>query len=124
MKLKLYILFLLCGSLSYSFGQEYSKTAFVLKAADLELGKESGVFIFVMPKGTSAEDIELSKKYYVNYFTVDYTSDTGQVKISIVNNDQKSRAVITRFLTANGIQEVNVGGVIVPLGELFDRYLK
>jgi hypothetical protein len=124
MKLKLYILILLCGSWSYSFGQGSNSTASVLKAADLELGKESGVFIFFMPKGSSAEDIELSKKYYVNYFTVDYTPDSGQVKITMVNNDEKSRAVITRFLTANGVQEVNVGGVIVPLGELFDRYLK
>ena len=42
----------------------------------------------------------------------------------MVTNDEKGRSVITRFLVANGVQEVNIDGTLVNMADLFEKYLK
>ena len=42
----------------------------------------------------------------------------------MVNNDGKSRRVILRFLSANGIQFVKVGDKSLPLANFYEAYLK
>ena len=104
--------------------QEKSTVAVGPSTTEINNGKQTGKFTFIMPQGTTAEDVAHTTKYYTNYFTVDYKESSREAKITMVNNDQKSRAVIARFLISNGVQEVNIGGTLVPVGELFEKYLQ
>ena len=42
----------------------------------------------------------------------------------MVNNDGKSRRVVLRFLSANGIQFVKVGDQSLPMSNFYEAYLK
>jgi hypothetical protein len=112
------------GLVFHAISQEKSTLAVGPSPSEITAGKSSGKFTFIMPEGTVAEDLAHSTKYYTNYFTVDFNASTREAKITMVNNDEKSRSIIARFLISNGVQELNIGGVLVPVTELFERYLK
>lgn len=106
------------------FSQEKSTVAVSGTSAEITTGKTSGKFTFIMPEGTTAEEVSHTTKYYTNYFTVEYKETTREAKITMVSNDERSRAVITRFLRSNGVQQVNVGGTLVSMDEFYESYLK
>ncbi len=124
MKAFFYTVLFVAGLSSFSVAQERSNLAVGPNKSEFAAGKQTGKFTFIFPAGTVAEEVAQNAKYYTHYFTVDYVAQSREAKITMVNNDDKSRNVIIRFLSANGIQEVNVGGVIVPISELFENYLK
>jgi hypothetical protein len=124
MKAFFYTVLFVAGLSTFSFAQERSSLAIGPNKSEFAAGKQTGKFTFILPAGTVADEVTQNAKYYTHYFTVDYVASSREAKINMVNNDDKSRSVIIRFLSANGIQEVNVGGVIVPISELFEGYLK
>lgn len=124
MKTLFYTFLMVVGFGSATFAQEKSTVAIGPSSADITSGKQSGKFMFIMPQGTTAEDVAHTTKYYTNYFTVDFKESSREAKITLVTNDERSRAVITRFLISNGVQEVNIGGTTVPVGDLFEKYLR
>ena len=72
---------------------------------------------------TSAE-VTKAAKYYTHYFTVAFNEANHTVTFNMVDNSEKSRMVIARFLSAVKIQSVDVDGKsYVPL-ELYNTYLK
>jgi hypothetical protein len=121
-------LFLTCiaflGISAISFAQESTNTTIAQTKSELVAGKQSGDYKFVLPIGVSTEAITKSAKYYVNYFTVEYTEKTREAKIKMLINDDKSRHVITRYLTSCGTQYVTVEGKTISTEDFFVNYLK
>ena len=124
MRTLFYTFLVVVGFGSTTFAQEKSTIAIGPTTAEINSGKQTGEFTFIMPQGTTAEDVAHTIKYYTNYFTVDYKESSREAKITMVNNDERSRAVITRFLVSNGVQEVSISGSTVSINELFEKYLK
>lgn len=109
---------------SLSFAQESIKFATAQSKADLAISKESGIYVFVLPKGITQEEVIKNSKYYLHYFTVEFSEKTNEAKIVMVSNDEKSRHVIIRFLTACGAQNIIVDGRTMPNEEFFVTFIK
>ncbi len=124
MKTLFYTFLVVVGFGSAAFAQEKSTIAVGPTTTEINSGKQTGKFTFIMPQGTTAEDVAHTTKYYTNYFTVDYKESSREAKITMVSNDERSRAVIARFLVSNGVREVNISGTLVSVDELFEKYLK
>jgi uncharacterized cupredoxin-like copper-binding protein len=121
-------LFLTCiafiGLSTMSFAQETESTATAQSKSELVSSKESGNYLFVLPAGKTAEEINKNAKYYVHYFTVDFNENTSEAKIKMISNDEKSRHVVIRFLTASGVQHVIVDGKSMLTEDFFNNYMK
>jgi hypothetical protein len=124
MKTLFYTFLMVFGLGSVSLAQDSNGIAVAPTKSEIAKGKESGSFKFVMPEGTTIEDVTQSAKYYTHYFTVDYDSATRSAKIKMVSNDEKSRSVIVRFLVSNNVQTVDVEGSMVSVYDFFEKYLK
>ncbi len=124
MKTLFYTLLMVFGLGSVSLAQDSNGIAVAPTKSEIAKGKESGSFKFVMPEGTTAEDVAQSAKYYTHYFTVDYDNASRSAKIKMVSNDEKSRSVIVRFLVSNNVQTVDVEGSMVSVYDFFEKYLK
>jgi hypothetical protein len=109
---------------SSSFAQQATTIAKSQPKAELPAAKEKGVFTFTLPSGTTAEDVAKNSTYYVHYFTTAFNAETSQVKITMLTNDDKSRHVIVRFLSASNIQYISVDGTTMVTEEFFNTYLK
>lgn len=107
--------------MSFSFGQN---VASVRSAADLTAIKTTGKGQITMPSSLTSDLIQQRAKYYTLYFTVDFDQKTSIATIKMVENTERARAVIIRFLAGCEIQSVNVGGENVSRDVLFDNYLK
>ena len=106
-----------------SFGQENS-TAAAQKATELVSSKETGKYLFVMPAELTADQVAKSAKYYTHYFTVDFNETSKEAKVTMVINDDKSRHVVMRFLTACGVQNVTVDGKMYSNEDFFNAFMK
>lgn len=108
------------------FAQEMTSlnTAIAQSQADLLSSKESGNYLFVLPGSLSSEEVSSNAKYYVHYFTVEYSDKTKEAKIKMISNDEKSRHVIMRFLTACGSRYVKVGDSSMSLEDFFVKYVQ
>lgn len=91
---------------------------------DLKNGVEQGKFIFTFSESTSEEEINKNAQYYTNTLKVEYSSDSKEAIISMVDNSEMGRRVITRFLLSNGIKAVIIDGNKYTLNDFFDKYLK
>lgn len=106
-----------------SFAQENS-TAVAQKATELVSSKETGKYTFVMPADLTADQVAKNAKYYTHYFTVDFNESSKEAKVTMVINDEKSRHVVVRFLTACGVQNVSVDGKMYSNEDFFNAFLK
>ena len=63
--------------------------------------------------------------YYTNYFTVaPVKSEAGiTVKISLVDDSEMARRVVTRFFVSLEIKTINVNGTEVQLDEFIKTYI-
>jgi len=107
-----------------AFGQESLKLAMSKSASELATSKLNGNYSFILPKGTTAADVETSAKYYTLYFKVNYNESTQESSIVMVTNDEKSRHVICRFMSASKVDKINVDGKEFTLEDFFVAYLK
>ena len=57
-------------------------------------------------------------------FTIGFDEKSHLATFNMVTNDENSRRVITRFLSANQIQSVVVENKVFTLGDFFDNFLK
>lgn len=83
---------------------------------------EKGVFEIVMPSTVTAEDAEKTAGYYTEYFTVDFNATSKVAKITMVDNSQLGRRVITRFLLSNEVRELKFNGNNYTLSDFFMKY--
>jgi len=86
--------------------------------------KEIGKFEFKLPVDSKKEAVDQFAKYYVNYFTVDFSEITKIAKISMVENTQENRKIIMRFLGANQIQHVIIDNRSYTLMDFNNNYLQ
>ena len=87
-------------------------------------GKESGKIQITLPESVVKENVEDYGKYYLNMFTVNFDQKTHLATFNMVTNDENSRRVILRFLSANQIQSVVVENKVFTLGDFYDNFLK
>jgi hypothetical protein len=124
MKKNLLILVLLLVSLNSYFAQETATVASVVsKSAFLE-GKTTGKFKITLPASSEKEDVQKSASYYVHNFTVNFDNATKVAEVTMVTNDERSRQIIVRFLSACGVQQINMEGTMVDLYPFYETYLK
>lgn len=104
----------------------YAQEAIAISPSKTEIaaGKTSGKFKFVLPEGTKAEDVAQNSQYYTNYFTVVFDEASRVADITMISNDERARAVVIRFLSANSVGKVSIDGKVVSISEYFDTYLK
>jgi hypothetical protein len=94
-------------------------------AATAETSKSTGIFNFSFDSNYSIEDINKTANYYTNYFTVTpVKTESGiTVKISLVDDNEMARRVITRFFVSLEIKTINVNGAEVKLDEFIKKYV-
>lgn len=118
------ILFLFLLVTGFSFSQDKIFEAKVTNPKKLESFKTSGELSFTFPSSTTKENIEKTAKYYTQFFTVTFDEKKSEVLIKMVNNDEKSRHIINRFLIANKISQVNLDGQLFKVEAFYETHLK
>ena len=107
-----------------TFAQETSVFAVAQSSKDLAASKQSGSYTFTLPVGLSQDQVAKNALYYDVYFTVEYSEKTSEAKINLIENNEISRRIITRFLLVNGAQSVKLDGKIQSMDVFFTNYLK
>jgi hypothetical protein len=122
MKSILISLFFFGISLS-SFAQTEAEVSITSKE-DFIKDKAAGSIVMVLPSTITNSDVEKYGKYYTGFFKTAFDEQTHKVTFNMVKNDAKSRRVIIRFLSANGIQFAHIGENTLPLSNFYEEYLK
>lgn len=113
---------LILFSLNTTFGQD--NVAVSQGKVELVKSKETGKYLFTLPNSVTAEDVEKNSKYYELYFKPEFDASTHEVKIDLNENNEKTRMVIARFLSACGIQEIMIGTQNVAMTDFINNYLR
>lgn len=108
-------------TMSFTFGQD---VAMVKSAQDLTGVKQSGKAYITLPANLTKDQVADNAKYYTRYFSVDFNESSKLATITMVENDERSRQVIVRFLVACSIKTINVAGESVGRDDLYEKYLK
>ena len=87
--------------------------------------KTIGVFNFSFDSNYSIKDINKTSNYYVNYFTVSsiQSENAITVKISLVDDNEMARRVITRFFISLEVKTINVNGNEIQLDDFIKTYI-
>jgi len=112
------LVFVLVGFVSFS------QEVMIPSAEEFKKSVVDGNITMTLPGEISNEDVSKYSKYYTSFFTTEFDVTSHQVSFKMVNNDPKSRRVIIRFLSANGIQFARVGENTLPLSNFYEEYLK
>ncbi len=102
----------------------FSQEAVFSSSESLRSSLASGTIVMILPDNVTADNVRKYSKYYTPYFTTSFDRETHEVTFNMVQNDAKSRRVIIRFLSANGVQFVKIGEGSIPLSNFYDSYLK
>lgn len=86
--------------------------------------KSTGDYAFVMPSNLTSDDIADNSKYYTHYFSIDFDEGSHTVKIHLLENTAKNRFVIRRFLTACGVNSIEVDDTNLNLDTFTEKYLQ
>ena len=92
--------------------------------ASLLSGKENGKIQITLPESVVKENVEEYGKYYLKMFTIGFDEKSHLATFNMVTNDENSRRVIIRFLSANQIQSIVVENKIFTLGDFYENFLK
>ena len=87
-------------------------------------GVTKGLLSFTFPAEMTKDEVTKIASYYVQYFSVDFDEKKHSARVQLVENDARNRMIIMRFLTASGIDKVQVGNVIMTTTEFNTTYLK
>ncbi len=124
MKKNLLILFVLFFAMNSFYAQETTAIASVASKASVIDVKNTGKFKITLPSSLVKEDVDKSASYYLHDFTVNFDNNSKVAEVTMVNNDERSRKIIVRFLSACGVQQINVEGTMVDLYPFYETYLK
>ena len=102
----------------------YAQEASVQSAEDFKKSVVDGKITMTLPAEITKENVSKYSAYYTPFFTTEFDEKNHQIKFNMVNNDGKSRRVVLRFLSANGIQFVKVGDQSLPMSNFYEAYLK
>ena len=101
-----------------------AQEASVQSAEDFKKSVVDGKITMILPADITKENVSKYSAYYTAFFTTEFDEQNHQIKFNMVNNDGKSRRVVLRFLSANGIQFVKVGDQSLPMANFYEAYLK
>ena len=110
-----------------SFSMTLSQTENITIAQskmELEKSKKNGIYYFTIHPKASKEDVAKSAAYYPSYFSVDYDDASKIAKITMIENNEKTRLVLLRFLSSVRSQKIQVDGTSMLIHEFYDKYLK
>jgi hypothetical protein len=85
---------------------------------------KQGVFKFNMPATTTADEVNRTAKYYVDYFTINYDEQNKIAVINMIDNSPEGRRVVTRFLLSNKVSMVSFDGNEYKITEFYDTFMK
>ena len=85
---------------------------------------KQGVFKFVMPSTTSADEVKRTSKYYVDYFSVEFDEQSKVAVVKMIDNSPEGRRVVTRFLLSNKVSVVSFNGNEYKITEFYDNFMK
>ena len=122
-KLLSLITFIILISFSMTFSQTENITIAQSKI-ELEKSKQNGIYYFTIHAKASKEDVAKSAAYYPSYFSVDYDDASKIAKITMIENNEKTRLVLLRFLSSVRSQKIQVDGTSMLIHEFYDKYLK
>lgn len=123
MKKLVYTLMFLVGFATMSFAQDANEIVMTEGATELESSKKDGAYVFILSDKTEAV-ISQSADYYKNYFTVQFDEASQKVNLNMVENNERSRSVIVRFLVGSGVRHANVDGKIISINDFMENYLQ
>jgi hypothetical protein len=123
MKKLVYTLMFLFGFATISFAQEATEIVMTEGAVELEYSKKDGAYTFIL-NGKAEADINKSANYYTNYFTLKFDESSQLVNLVMVDNTERSRAVIVRFLVSSGVRHANVDGKVISINDFMMNYLQ
>lgn len=113
---------LLVGFATVSFAQEANEIGVTEGSEELAKSKADGNYVFVM-SGKTEGDISGAAVHYTSYFKVAFDEGSQTAKIEMVENNERARAVIMRFLVASGIRHVDIDGKVIPINDFMMNYL-
>jgi len=113
---------LVCVLINVSFAQ--NQVATVKSTADLTSLKKSGHVTLGMPNDFTKEKIAHNAQYYTLYFTVDFNDKTKEATITMVENSERSRQIIERFLVACDISSLQAGDKSIKREDVFQSYFR
>ena len=114
----------LVAIVSFGFSQEASNTATSEGKAALVASKVSGEYSFVLSSDQTKEKVEKAASYYTPYFTVAYDENTNTAKITMVDDEPRSKFIIARFLSATGAQHVKVDDSVITMDEFIQSFIQ
>ena len=119
-------LFIFFLGLSLTCNSQVEKENSVLTKGKSELiqGKKDGKFSFILSEVYTENEVEQNSSYYKLYFSVSFDVNTHEAIISMKTNDEKSRHIISRFLTSFGIEYIKSDDTLYRIEEFYNAFLK
>ncbi len=124
MKKLISTLIALVAIVSFGFSQEASNTATSEGKVALVESKVSGEYNFVLAADQSKEKVEKAASYYTPYFTVNYDETANSAKITMIDDEPRSKFIIARFLSATGAQYVKVDDSVITMDQFIQSYIQ
>jgi hypothetical protein len=119
-----YTVLFLFGFTAFGFTQAEREVAVVKNHQQLGHSKVSGEYTFILPEGITKKDVTHSANYYTHYFTVEFDESSRETRIKLIDNTEKSRHVIVRFLVSCGVQKVTSNGDSLAVDEFYSIHMK
>ncbi|MGV6860391.1 MAG: hypothetical protein ACWA41_01400 [Putridiphycobacter sp.] len=90
-----------------------------------EKSKAEGVFTFAFDSNFTLEEINKTAQYYTSYFSVSpVKSENGfTVTIKIIEDNEMSRRVVTRFFVSLEVKEIMVSGASIGVEDFVSKYV-
>lgn len=107
-----------------SFAQQAPLKASAQSIEKVIESKSTGIYEFQMPSELKAEDVKKNAEYYTQYFTVDFNDATKKAVIKMVDNTEKSRMVIIRFMVSNNVKEIKMGETTYSVEKFYADFIK
>ena len=105
------------------FAQDRSTVATAQTKTELVASKSSGKYFITLPDGMTASEVAENSKFYTRIFTISFDEKSDIATITMIENSDKSRHVIVRFLTSCGVQSVMVDGREMMLEDFFTNFM-
>ena len=106
------------------YSQENSGIAYVSSKAVFLEGKTNGRFKFKFPAELNKEDVDKSASYYAHNFAVNFDNISKEAEVIMASNTEQSRKIIVRFLSACGVQYIQMEDSVIALYPFYDMYIK
>ena len=94
-------------------------------AADSYDKTATTAFHFTFDSSFNVDDLNTTATYYTDYFTVATTSEESgtAVTITLKQDDEMSRRVITRFMVSSKVMHIGVNGEDLSVDEFMGTYI-